>query len=241
MIRFKRIGHRLAASYAALLAVLLISSLLAGLQLQGIGAARQAMGASLDRLQDALVERSAASGQALTQRLDQAQLALALACVIGLVAGSLLAWRMALAISAPLPRATAFAGGVARGDLSVQLPIEGRDEIAALQGSLGGMQESLRSLVEQVRDSADHIQVASAESLREQALRLAEVVGRFQLGAANTHAPAPAQFAATPSLNGPPSLGKSVPPAHLAQSVVQRAKAAAHAASCLSVNAQSSH
>ena len=288
MIRFKRIGHRLAASYATLLAVLLISSLLTGLQLQGIGAAKQAMtddarrlalvsewtlivrsnldravtatrleaaagddaavkqrlagmvkqlgeemsasalaadkasretasitqdgpgglkplvnqvsddsarfvslrtkiadelqmgegvarinkdlmplaqamGTSLDRLQHALVERSAASGQDLTQRLEHAQMALVLACVIGLVAGSLLAWSMTLAITAPLTRATAFAGGVARGDLSAHLPIEGSDEIATLQCSLGGMQDSLRGLVEQVRDSADHIRVASAE------------------------------------------------------------------------------
>ena len=147
MIQFKRIGHRLAASYAALLAVLLISSLLTGLQSQGMGAAKGAMTDDARRLE--------------------------------------LVSEWALTVRSNLDRAVT----------ATRLDATAGDD-------------------------------AAAESQREQALRLPEVVGRSQLGAANFHAPAPAQFAATPSLNGPPGLGKSVTPAHVAQSGVQRAKAA---------------
>ena len=49
--------------------------------------------------------------------------------------------------------------------LSANLPSAGRDEIAVLQSSLNGMQDSLRGLVVQVRDSADHIQVANMGEL----------------------------------------------------------------------------
>ena len=55
------------------------------------------------------------------------------------------------------------AGRIAAGDLSEELEVHGRDETARLMASLQAMQVSLRKLVGQVRDSADSIQVASAE------------------------------------------------------------------------------
>ena len=50
MISFSRIAHRLGASYAALLAVMLMSSVIAGLQLVAIGAGHEAMEGDRERL-----------------------------------------------------------------------------------------------------------------------------------------------------------------------------------------------
>ncbi len=122
-----------------------------------------AMNAALDRLQSALHERSTTSGQALTERLQSAVSVLFASCALALLAGALLAWRTARSITTPLARATAFAGAISRGDLTGTITTSGRDEIAELERSLDQMQTGIRGLVAQVRDSADHIQLASSE------------------------------------------------------------------------------
>jgi methyl-accepting chemotaxis protein len=66
-------------------------------------------------------------------------------------------------ICRPIEAAQAFADRIATGDLTHVLRDDGDDEAARLLRSLGHMQESLRRIVSQVRESADSIQTASAE------------------------------------------------------------------------------
>jgi methyl-accepting chemotaxis protein len=66
-------------------------------------------------------------------------------------------------VGGALDRAVATARRVADGDLSPLPPVQGNDETAQLLRALAEMQLSLSRLVGQVRQSADSIQVASAE------------------------------------------------------------------------------
>jgi methyl-accepting chemotaxis protein len=66
-------------------------------------------------------------------------------------------------ICGPIDQARALAERIANGDLSTPVITTGSDETAALLRALEAMQTSLHGIVGQVRQSADSIQVASAE------------------------------------------------------------------------------
>jgi methyl-accepting chemotaxis protein len=66
-------------------------------------------------------------------------------------------------IVAPMGYARRVALSIAGGDLTMPIRVAGRDEAAELLRALDQMQESLRGVVGQVRDSADSIRTASAE------------------------------------------------------------------------------
>jgi len=63
----------------------------------------------------------------------------------------------------PIREARTIAQGIAAGDLTARIAVEGRDEAAQLLGALAAMQTALRGMVGQVRESAESIQTASAE------------------------------------------------------------------------------
>jgi len=67
------------------------------------------------------------------------------------------------AICAPLERARGLAQAIASGDLSQQMRVEGKDEVADLQRALDAMRSGLASMVSQVRDSSESIATASRE------------------------------------------------------------------------------
>ena len=67
------------------------------------------------------------------------------------------------AICAPLTQASAVAQAIAGGDLSQQLQVQGRDEVADLLRALDGMRHHLASTVAQVRDASESIATASHE------------------------------------------------------------------------------
>jgi methyl-accepting chemotaxis protein len=66
-------------------------------------------------------------------------------------------------ICTPLASACAFADAIAQGDLLQPVDTRGRDEITALQNSLGGMQAALAGLVGNIRQASDSIKTASVE------------------------------------------------------------------------------
>jgi len=74
-----------------------------------------------------------------------------------------LMWVTLRSICNPLDQAVAVATRIASGDLSGRVDHVGRDEPARLMQALAGMQESLRGLVGQVRESSESIEVASTE------------------------------------------------------------------------------
>ncbi|MCE1250840.1 MAG: methyl-accepting chemotaxis protein [Comamonadaceae bacterium] len=68
-----------------------------------------------------------------------------------------------VSICRPLERARQMAQAIAGGDLSQQLEVVGRDEVADLQRALVHMEHSLGSIVAQVREASSSIALASTE------------------------------------------------------------------------------
>jgi methyl-accepting chemotaxis protein len=67
------------------------------------------------------------------------------------------------AICQPMEQARELAQAIARGDLSGNLQVQGRDEVADLQRALDSMRGNLSGLVSQVRDASENIATASRE------------------------------------------------------------------------------
>ncbi len=74
-----------------------------------------------------------------------------------------LMWVTLRSICGPLDQAVAVATRIASGNLSGRVSTEGQDEPARLMKALADMQQSLRNLVGQVRESSESIEVASSE------------------------------------------------------------------------------
>jgi methyl-accepting chemotaxis protein len=68
-----------------------------------------------------------------------------------------------VSICRPLTSAQDLARAIAKGDLTGEVQVQGRDETAELQRALGEMRNALRHIVAQVRHSTDSIGVASTE------------------------------------------------------------------------------
>ena len=66
-------------------------------------------------------------------------------------------------ICRPMDELTAIARRIGDGDLDVEIDHQRSDEIGAVQQSLATMRDALRGIVGQVRESAESIQLASAE------------------------------------------------------------------------------
>jgi methyl-accepting chemotaxis protein len=86
--------------------------------------------------------------------------ALVLAAV---VVGGLVGWRITRSVKQPIDRAIRIAERIAEGDLSSTVEVTSRDEIGRLLMAIGAMQDRLRALVGEIRQSAESIQMASAE------------------------------------------------------------------------------
>ena len=67
------------------------------------------------------------------------------------------------AICRPLEQARGLAQAIAAGDLSQQMRVDGKDEVADLQRALEAMRAGLSHMVAQVRDSSESIATASRE------------------------------------------------------------------------------
>jgi methyl-accepting chemotaxis protein len=92
---------------------------------------------------------------------------LLVACgLAALVLGALLAWILTRSVTRPLREAVGLASAVAAGDLTARLEVRGRDETAQLMAALKTMNESLGSIVREVRDSSRGVASASSEIAR---------------------------------------------------------------------------
>ena len=83
--------------------------------------------------------------------------------VVALALGLLLAWMITRSITAPLSTAVSFAEKVSQRDLSSQLKVSGKDEIAALMTALQRMNTNLLSVIREVKQGADSIATASGQ------------------------------------------------------------------------------
>ncbi|MBQ0929703.1 methyl-accepting chemotaxis protein [Ideonella alba] len=126
---------------------------------QSLEQARQAVQAWSQAEKTAL-EAQEAEAMATAQRLSMLRLVAVLLLLAGFIG---LMWATTRSITDPLGHATAAAAAVSDGDLTRRLDSQGSDEVTRFMRTLSSMQEALRAIVSQVRDSADNIRVASAE------------------------------------------------------------------------------
>jgi len=82
---------------------------------------------------------------------------------LAIAAGALFAWLITRSIAGPLHEAVAVAERVAGGDLTSQIEASGRDEVTRLYAALRKMNDSLATMVGNVRSGTDSIGTASRE------------------------------------------------------------------------------
>jgi methyl-accepting chemotaxis protein len=85
------------------------------------------------------------------------------AILLGLATAAVLGYSLIRGISRSLDYAAQVSNAVAEGDLSQQVQVMGRDEVAQVMHSLAHMQQNLTQIVARVRRSADSVSVATAE------------------------------------------------------------------------------
>jgi len=107
---------------------------------------------SIDASAAMIAENAAASTRLLTM--------LAIGAVL---LGAVFCWRLTAGIVRPIRAAVGVAETVAAGDLSHQIVATGKDETGALLRALRHMNDSLTSIVTEVRSGTDTIATASAE------------------------------------------------------------------------------
>jgi methyl-accepting chemotaxis protein len=101
--------------------------------------------------------------QAREDRLLHTQylvIALLLLCLSGAVA---LAMAFVRSITGPVTEAVSVAKAVSGGDLSVNVPVRGSNELGQLMQALAGMRDHLSNVVTQVRQGSEGVATASAE------------------------------------------------------------------------------
>ncbi|WDZ96903.1 methyl-accepting chemotaxis protein [Herbaspirillum sp. WKF16] len=86
--------------------------------------------------------------------------------VLALMLGTLIAWLLTRSISRPLQEAVNVAQNVSAGDLTSRIEVKSTDELGQLMSALKGMNDSLVSIVGEVRYGTDTISVASDEIKR---------------------------------------------------------------------------
>ena len=116
--------------------------------------------AQLDQLLRQQVDAMAAEEQGVA---EQTQWIFVAAVVLTVVVVVPLTLMNMLSICRPLVQARQTALTIAQGDLSQSVKVEGKDEVADLQRALDQMQQSLGSMVTQVRDASGNIATASQE------------------------------------------------------------------------------
>ena len=116
--------------------------------------------AQLDQLLRQQVDAMAAEEQGVAEQTQWIFVAAVVLTVLVVVPLTLMNM---LSICRPLVQARQTALTIARGDLSQSVKVEGKDEVADLQRALDQMQQSLGSMVTQVRDASGNIATASQE------------------------------------------------------------------------------
>jgi methyl-accepting chemotaxis protein len=82
---------------------------------------------------------------------------------VAVFAGIAIGWLITRSITAPIGRAVVIAETVARGDLTAQIEVSGKDEASQLLAAMRHMNERLVDVVGRVRNSSDSIATGSAQ------------------------------------------------------------------------------
>ena len=107
--------------------------------------------------------RAAEAAEASATSQQRALLVQAVLVIVSLAMGSLIAWRITRSVTQPIRSAVVVAERIAEGDLTSNVEVKSQDETGRLLEAIGGMQQRLRGLVGDIRQTSVSIQVASTE------------------------------------------------------------------------------
>lgn len=119
--------------------------------------------AVLDRMDVAVAAQLTAATQLAKDKGASTARLIGLLGLLGLIAGSFIAWRLTRTIAVPIANTTAIVNQLASGNLSVHINANGNDEFAQLMRSLDTMASNLRAMLNEVKASSESISTASAE------------------------------------------------------------------------------
>ena len=114
-------------------------------------------------LEDLVQKQAGAAVKEQEDASGTSKLLFALALVLTIVVVGPLTWLNMLSICKPVEQARGFAQAITSGDLSVDIRVEGSDELSDLMRSLDGMRDSLANTVGHMRDASENIASASQE------------------------------------------------------------------------------
>ena len=117
----------------------------------------------LHGLEQLLQDQAAAAQKRGSEVASQTQWLFILALLITTLVVAPLTMLNMVSICRPLVDAKRLADAIAQGDLTAQLDVQGKDEVADLQHALKTMQDNLNSMVGRVRDASGNIALASQE------------------------------------------------------------------------------
>ncbi|MBC7603187.1 MAG: HAMP domain-containing protein [Ramlibacter sp.] len=116
---------------------------------------------SLENVLAAVDERAAAQRTERARTIERGLIALAALTAGAIAIGALLAWRVSRSLVVPLREAQATAQRIADSDLTYPVQVNRHDEIGDLQSALARMQESLRVVVNGIRDGTESFGAAT--------------------------------------------------------------------------------
>ncbi|WP_432240745.1 methyl-accepting chemotaxis protein [Herbaspirillum robiniae] len=122
--------------------------------------------AQISQINTVMRGNSRANSEAAEAAQSAARLTMSLASLAALLLGAAIAWMLARSILRPLQEALRVATNVSAGDLTSRIDAGGKDELGQLMTALKAMNDSLQSIVGDVRTGTDAISVASDEIKR---------------------------------------------------------------------------
>ena len=125
--------------------------------------AAQAYLALIARMAELQDRRAQDAAEHMAQEAGRTQTMLLMLGAICLALGVAAAWLISRSVVAPLRAAVQTAVEIGRGDLSIEIRADGKDETAELAAALSSMKEALKGVVSSVRMNAQSVATASSE------------------------------------------------------------------------------
>lgn len=101
--------------------------------------------------------------QGTHNEINNAQYQLAIAALVALLLGLLIAWRMTRQITVPLRATLDMAERIATGDLTAATTSSRTDELGMLMNAVARMNENLRAMIDEIRIGVSQVSHASGE------------------------------------------------------------------------------
>ncbi len=117
----------------------------------------------LKNMVGATKEQIERSDVAMRTQAARTRISVLLFGILALIAGLVLGWLITRSVAIPLERSVAFADAVSKGDLTMHLTIEQRDQVGKLAASLNSMVEKLREVVAGVQSASATVTTVSQQ------------------------------------------------------------------------------